>query len=319
MVGNCYPRNYMKRIDQNSLPFFLLVLLALISAGCEDSRMNNMAEDKVYLVKPGLNQQEVFTWADFTYELFVIKSGMGQQSTELEFSVDESVLTAYNSTHGTNYKLLPDNYYHVKSKRLSLGKNDYRVAYPIKFDAEAIATLQATSTDDYVVPFAGKVVGDSVKLGATKNMVSLIQPIAKEPYIQFSQQGMLATKIVMDRTSADEPWFYSYAETNYPNTWDLTYTLEVDAALLTAYNTANKTSYKLLPATAYSFDESSLMIKPQFDKQDFRFKIFKEKLKDANGQNLTGEFAIPIRIKTVSTNKINAAQSIQLIPVVVQL
>lgn len=317
MVGNSL--EHMKRIYKKKLSFFLAGLTLLFSVGCEDSRMNNMAKDTIYLAHPGLTQQDIFTWSDFTYDLFVIKSGMGQQSTELEFSVDASTLSAYNSAHGTNYKLLPENYYEVKSKRLALEKNDYRVAYPITFDAAAIATLQATSTDNYVVPFVAKVIGDSVKLGATKNMVSLIQPIAKEPYIKFSQPGMLTTKIVMDRTSADEPWFYSYAETNYPNTWDLTYKLEVDVDLLTAYNTANKTAYKLLPATAYSFDESSLKIRPQSNRQDFRFKIFKEKLKDSNGQNLKGEFAIPIRIKTVSTNKINAAQSTQLIPVVVQL
>jgi hypothetical protein len=281
--------------------------------------MNNMAEDKVYLVKPGFNQQEVFTWSDFTYDLFVIKSGMGQQGTELELRVDEPALTAYNAAHATNYKLLPAQYYTIKTERLALGKNDYRQPFKITFDAQAIATLQATSGTDYLVPFAAKVVGDSMKLGVTKNMVSLIHPIAKEPFIQFSTTGLLPNKIVMDRTSASEPWFYSYAETNYPNTWDLTYTLEVDPALLTAYNAANKTSYKLLPATAYSIEEASLKIRSESNRQDFRFKIFKDKLKDANGQNLSGEFVLPIRIKTVSQNKINAAQSTQLIPVVVQL
>lgn len=106
-------------------------------------------------------------------------------------------------------------------------------------------------------------------------------------------------------SSDDEQVFYTKVTTNYHNQWDLTYTLETDLSALKAYNEAHNTSYKLLPEAAYEYNKSFWKIPAKWDEQYVEVKLKKQGLISENGENLLGDYILPIRLATVSMHGIN--------------
>ncbi|MDR3058843.1 MAG: DUF1735 domain-containing protein, partial [Prevotella sp.] len=107
------------------------LLLLFIHTACIDNRMHNMVDDSIYVLKPSYNEVKVFNWEGFTYSFEVIKSGVGQQSSDVKLIVDESYLTSYNLENGTAYKLMPADLYTMKTTQMTLSSKDYRALFPI--------------------------------------------------------------------------------------------------------------------------------------------------------------------------------------------
>ncbi len=291
---------------RNNLLPLLMCLLAMALPGCEDRRMNNMAEDKVSLNDFGENVQNVFKWENSTYQLQVIKSGVGQQSGDVTLNVDESVLAKYGDT----YTLLPVEFYKVKASQISLGKSDYSVPFEIEFDAAGIEALQAATKLLYAVPF--RILSNTIKPAAENQLYSLVVPKILNPYIHFKTAGLAPdASTVSTANSPSEARFYAFLQTNYHNKTDLQYKVEVSEAALTAYNLANGTSHKLLPAEAYKIDTHSFVIANLNDEQALIYYLLKGKVPN-------GEYMLPLEITAVSKYGIDPARSTMLIPVKIQ-
>lgn len=297
----------------NLLPLFLLSLL-FIGVSCEDSRMHNMVDDKIYLLNPELNKVEVFHWGDYTYGLVCVKSGVGQQAAELELSVNEQLLNEYNNEQGTDYKLLPEQYYKFTSSLLTIGVEGYKDMFDIVFDTDGLVDLQGDGSVTYALPCQVNVLNSSIAMVDSSKMYSIIIPSVKEPYLAFSNPGIALTPCAIDPESAEETLFSSAVKTNYANKWELTYELEVDPQALEDYNNKQGTSYKLLPEAAYRFDESSWSVPVNTNAANFNFHIIKSALIDGSTYNF-GEYVIPVRISSVSQHGIDPENSLQFITV----
>lgn len=293
---------------------FILMLFLFVGSACEDSLMHNMVDDQVYVLEPGFHNEEMANWDNFTYDLFVIKSGMGQQEANLEVVIDESLLAEYNNAHQTTYKLLPQEYYRIESKTLLMSKKEYRNSFKIIFNTASIKDLQK-SDEQYVLPCSIKVLDSSIEIADSAKMSTIIAPVITEPYIGFSESGLSSLKCQIDPTSPDESEFFSEIRVNYQNIWDLSFNLEVDPTLLDEYNSENNTDYKILPEVAYSFDKMTGSILPNANFQSIKFKILKKGFIDQNNQYLFGQYMIPLRISSVSKYGINPEKSTLLIPV----
>lgn len=292
--------------NANNLSLLLICLLATIVSGCEDRRMNNMAEDKVSLNDFGENVQNVFKWENSTYQLQVIKSGAGQKGGEVTLSVDESVLAKYGDT----YTLLPDELYKVKAPLISLGKSDYSVPFEIEFDAAGIEALQAETKLLYAVPF--RLSSTTIKPAAENQLYSLVVPKILSPYIHFKTAGLAPdASTVSTANSPSETRFFAFLQTNYHNKTDLQYKVEVSEAALTAHNLANGTTHKLLPAHAYRLDERSFVIANLNDEQALSYYLLK-------GKVANGEYMLPLEITSVSKYGIDPARSTMFIPIKIQ-
>ncbi|WP_177194168.1 DUF1735 domain-containing protein [Dyadobacter sp. SG02] len=265
-----------------------------------------MAEDKVSLSDFGENVQNVFKWENPTYQLQVIKSGAGQTGGEVTLHVDESVLAQYGDT----YTLLPDRLYKVKAPLISLAKSDYSVPFEIEFDAAGIEALQAETKLLYAVPF--KISSNTIKPAAENQLYSLVVPKILSPYIHFKTAGLAPdASAVSTANSPAESRFYAFLQTNYHNKTDLQYKVEVSGAALAAYNLANGTTHKLLPADAYKLDEGSFVVANLNDEQALSYYLLK-------GKVANGEYMLPLEITSVSKYGIDPARSTMLIPVKIQ-
>lgn len=288
---------------------YLFMLSALVwGAGCEDYRLNNMVDDKIYLNSFGLNPQNIYKWEGYTYTLNVNKSGVGQQSGEVQLTLDETLLTQY----GTTYTLLPSEMYKIKTSKLNLSTGDYQVPFEIEFNAAAIEALAASTKMLYALPVKLTSPNNSLKLAADAQTFSVIVPTVLDAYIGFKVSGLTATKSVVNMANSPaEMKFYSFVTTNYNNKWDLTYKVAVDAEALTAFNTANKTAHNLLPADAYRIDAGSLKVQNLNNEGAISYFIKKA------GAPI-GEYVLPLTITEVSKNGVNPAKKTTLIPVSIQ-
>jgi hypothetical protein len=295
----------MKNNKYRLIPF-LIGAMALFAAGCEDRRMNNMIEDKVYLTNFGENIQRVFKWENYTYQLQVTKSGVGQQGGEVGLSVDESALAPY----GTKYKLLPADLYKIKSTTLKLGKDDYGVPFEIELNTAGIEALKAATKLTYAVPF--KLTSSTLTPAAENQLISVFVPNVMSPYIEFKTAGLSpATSSISTAIAPNETKFYVFLVTNYDNKMDLEYKVEMNEEVLNAYNLEKKTSHKLLPAEAYRIDASTFKIADRNNEQAFAYYLLKGKVP-------IGDYMLPLKIVSVSKHEINPTKSTILIPVKIQ-
>src|SRR5690606_35845635 len=82
---------------------------------CEDTMLNNMVGDEVYLLDEGLNEVNVFNFEQPNISIHVVKSGAGQRAIQLRLAIDPDLLTEYNQVNGTGYKLMDPAVYQLKN------------------------------------------------------------------------------------------------------------------------------------------------------------------------------------------------------------
>jgi hypothetical protein len=292
--------------SKNRFCQLFICLIATFGMGCEDRRMNNMIEDKVYLSNYGENIQNIFKWDNSTYSLQVVKSGSGKQGGEVTLSVEESALTPYVS----KYTLLPAALYKIKASQIVLNKDDYSASFEIEFNTAGIEALQEDTKLRYAVPF--KLSSATLIPGVEDALYSIVVPNILNPYLEFKTAGLApSTASISTANSPAETRFYAFVQTNYHNNDNLEYKVEVDEAVLTAYNLEKKTSHKLLPAEAYKIDAASMIVANLNNEQALSYYLIKGKVPN-------GAYMLPIKITSVSKHGINPAKSSMLIPVKIQ-
>ncbi|QQT30555.1 DUF1735 domain-containing protein [Sphingobacterium multivorum] len=293
-----------------------LLTLVLMNACQKDDRMNNMVDDTIYFRDFKENKITVFDWGKFDYNVTVVKAGIGQQEAKVNFKIDEAYLAAYNAQEGTNYKLLPADCYKIDNTALEFSKKDYLHDIAIVFDSERIKALQGKYKELYVLPC--RIEAEKGGLHALKSEMAttLLIPNVKDPFLEFTSPGLQLDQIKLSPTGAEQVIGEATLVTNYPNQWNLDYEIDVDPMILDDYNgtVSDDKKFKLLPKAAFQLLPAPYKIAEKENKASFSYTILKKGLIDG-ATNLFGEYALPLRIKSVSKNGINPVASTILVPV----
>ncbi len=305
---------------------FLIALMLFLISCDEDYRLNNMVDDQVYLLKSGITTEKMFLVDNYLYDVFVIKSGVGQQAVDLELRINPNLLNQYNDDSKTDYLLLPENFYSIKKRNVQMQVDDYKSSFQIQFDLPKILDLQQGTGKQYILPCEIKVLNSTVKIADSTKSYSLILPVIEKPYIEFNvnQYSDISKNLlsslrleVSHKYSGDIERYYTKISTNFPNEENISFKVEVDPMLIDEHNLRNQTSYKLLPERAYDLIEEEWIIKKNFNYQPLGFRIIKEGLYDQKDP-LYDEYMLPLRISFVSQYEINEQQSVLLIPITFQ-
>jgi len=290
-----------------SLKNLLVASIMIWGISCEDYRMANMTNDKVYIGNHGINPQNIYKGGEIVYSQMVIKSGVGQSGGNVSLSVDESLLTGFSE-----YSLLPAQYYSFKSSNLNFDKSDYQMPFEIQFDAEGIEELKRETELNYALPIRLISESTSLPLSETEDTdFSIIVPHVLEPYVSFRDPGLGNNISTVSGPSAAETRFFAFVSTNYHNQQELTYQVEVDEEALESYNAANETNFKILPAEGYRLDEASMKIPHLNNTASLAYYLYKDKVPKGN-------YVLPVTIKQVSRHGINPVASTMLIQVAIQ-
>ncbi len=293
-------------IMRKNIYWLLLATLTLFISACDNDRDNYMVDDSIGLLNPNYVNADVYTGMSDPFQLFAIKSGKGNKSAQVSISVDEAVLENYNATNGTSYILLPSNCYSITVNCLNFDDSDYRKAFEITWNQSELSSVLGSS-NDYVIPLRMKVDNASIKPDETR-LVTVVKPQIKQPYIAMENKG-LYTGIMPTTSDLDERDIYMKVEINYFNRSELTYKIEVDQKLLTDYNIANGTNYKLLPETAYQLSQTTWTIPANMNSAYFKLLFKKKALMPDENTILFGDYVIPIRIASVSSYEIDPTAS----------
>lgn len=296
-----------------SIRLLISAISISLCLSCEDTMLNNMVDDEVYLLKEGLNEVNIFNFEHPSIPINVIKSGVGQRTVQLHLAINPDLLIEYNQANGTAYKLMDPAVYQVKNSSLDVDADSYDATFELSFDSEKYTEATTSNPDDrFAIPCVVTILNPLENDSA--EMQTIIVPKLIEPYIQFATPGFLSDVNTITSVSPSNLWYYVKVALNYPNDQDVNFTVspvENQAELIQQYNQEHGTAYKLLPESAYQIEGSPTILKGT-DYAALSFQVFKDKL--VNDVLEHGEYMLALEIDQVSVNKIHPVNNYVVIP-----
>jgi predicted heme/steroid binding protein len=246
------------------LIYFLLP--AMIFTACEVEEMTY--KDVNILPDPEIGAfglttvNSVSNYSEDTYKMAVSRTEGLSKTVEMEVVIDEMLVTDYNTLNGASYKVLPSDYYALPGK-LTLEQNTKSDTINIVFKpAEMISELGQSELANYVIPVRLNPVGSVSSTETVLNSIirfSFDDPTVKVTVPVSPYEFMFVSGVPVIRT-------LEIASVSNFTTLDLNrLSFVVSQEDVDAYNTANGTTYTLLPQSSYSigggtFDNGSLAL-----------------------------------------------------------
>ena len=294
----------MKKLIQYIIPAAAVLLGAV---ACEDHRSDHMEDFQtmVYFRNGGEQDLTLFrTGEDGLYQIPVCKSGRNLSGTAsaILLPFDQAQMAMYNITNETSYTLLPTNSYaFVDASRNALpsqekitvnfGSDDAYQVLSLSVNTVAISELQELNPDaEYVMAF---------QLFSEERVSDNINCIILKPAVEIPRLSLLSPGVESHHYTGSSARSETYRNTvslnMEANEWDFTVSLEVmDEEWLTAYNNANGTSYKLLPESMYTFEQTEIAFEAGQTEVPFDVTVTRE------GMTMLTEYALPIRMTACS-------------------
>lgn len=287
---------------KNKLYITLLAACAVGFSSCHSDIDNFMVDDTIGLLKSGLVEVEVYTGVQDPLNVYVIKAGKGFQSAEVTLAVNDQVLTDYNEAENTTYTALPADCYSITLSSLSFSKEDYRKAFEITWDREALeAALEADPNS--VIPVEMSVAETGVQVD-NKRLTALIKPSMETPTIELAETGYVIG-LTPTRRSATEEDVYKDINANFIAQQDIEMQLEWDETLIDEYNQAHGTSFVALPQEAFRISSYTWTLKKYLNSVRYKFTFIREPLVPENGSSKFGNYMIPLRLVSAKSGDVN--------------
>ena len=174
---------------------------------------------------------------------------------DLTIGVDETLLTEYNNLNGTNYQLMPAEYYDFPST-IKLNKTDKEVELPVVIKPRELAANGISTANNYVLPLSLNASSVEVEDKGNAAQVLLIPNIVEPTFtvkvpeenfsLSFIRDVLLPQTVEIEATS------------NFTTIDANMVTYEASATAVEVYNDANDVDYKLLPSEYYKVNTGVL-------------------------------------------------------------
>lgn len=298
--------------------YLLLLTGILLSLGaCEGSEyeLENTIPTKchkiLYLKNSGKQQITLFNTGQINhYSFSIIKAG---SNPDLEANVDISLLTQeevdnhYSNLDGVNYKIISENGYSLNAPHLDFSTVDRSKKITVSLDAQKISEdMESDPSATWVLPLQISSKTDSVNA----NMKELfLQLEVRNASVGFKEVGTGVKEIEYGRIESSINYNATF-KLDIANQWNLVCGFEAASqSYVDEYNTANKTSYKLLPEGSYSFAEI-LELPASISEAVLRITIDGNQLKELSKENRSGEYILPVRIKSVNMFEVSTTNNV---------
>lgn len=301
----------MKRTIYLSL---LAGCLALLGA-CESSEydLDKLVPEKyhkiMYVSSSGVQKITLFnTDEDEIYTFSVIKSGSDPTltaSVDINLMTQEEVDEKYGKLAGIAYKVVPSDVYSLDINKLDFSSSDrYKKVNVSLNPKKVLALLESNREAVWVLPLRATSETDSVNTLKNELILTLVDVVM--PTVGFKTPGLNLTEYTTGKVPAIENNI-SFTLDTKKNNWDIACLFEVDEAYVSSYNEANRTSFQVLPPNLYSFTDQVSLATPSIE----------EKLKiTVQGDQLpTGDYMLPIQLKSISKFEIDQKKALYLMAV----
>lgn len=295
--------------------FQLLAIVFLLSFhSCQDDQNIFIVDDNIGLLHPDKTEAKVYLSGDIPYHVYVIKSGTGKGKASVSISISEEILSNYNEENGTSYELLPTDCYNITQKTIDFGSTDYRKSFEIDWNIDALSSLDASL---YAIPVQINIENSNVNI-SEERLTTIIIPQIVKPALGFTISGLYSPPLYPTIYEMDDREIYIPVETNYPSDTNVEFEIEVDPSLIDEYNTQNSTSYQMLPEEAFSLEKNKWSISGNLNEGFVKILYKNKALIPEPGNYLFGNYAIPLRISSVSKYDVAENSSYILYPITFQ-
>lgn len=303
--------------------YLLLLVGNLIALGaCEGSEYelkNTIPEEChkiLYLKNSGKQQITLFNTGQINHYTFsVIKAG---SEPDLEAGVDIKLLTQeevdshYSNLDGVNYKIIGEQTYSLEATHLDFATVDRYKEITVSLDPQKISeNMENDPSAVWVLPLKIASQTDSVNV----NMNELfLQLEVRDASVGFNESGTGEKEIEYGRIESSINYNATF-KLDITNQWNIACGFEAaDQAYVDEYNNRNRTSYELLPEGSYAFAET-LELPASVSEAVLRITVNGDKLKELAKQNRSGEFILPVRIKSVSMFEVSATNNVYVVTI----
>lgn len=232
----------MNVMKKNIYLYAILMLLVMSNCNVNDQLHGDAPESKVLFANNELIQDIYMapTLQNYTYNLLIYRSGIHSDNlVKVGISVDASILEEHNLENGTEYELIPSEYYEFDNEiNISSGKEYGSV--DVHIQVRRIAD-ELDADSQYVIPFTISK-ADGADINDDKNDVLILFNL-REPFIRQESYGIDEGASVgsMNFTRS----YTVYVE--FENEWEINAGYQANYNLVESYNVDNGTDYKPLP------------------------------------------------------------------------
>ncbi len=222
----------------------LLIFIPFNGCDVDDQLLQDAPESVVLFARQTL-EQEIYkapNMEDYSYSLYLYRSGVNRsQEIQVNLSVSEAALDEYNEESGSDYVLLPSDYYSYDNPVHIPGGEEKGICQVI-IHADRIAE-EIGFNDPFVIPF---LVNESTLVNTNSdNDVVLLKVTVREPVILQQTYGLEQGSAMGTETYNKALQVY----VEFENEWDIELGYEVDYSLVESYNDEHGTDFHELPET----------------------------------------------------------------------
>lgn len=133
----------------------LIAFIALISLfiSCENELADNLIPANAYILKSGQTEIPVFrNNSTYNYPITINKSGLKDVDGTFKFVGGQTVLDEYNEKNGTNFKLIPEEYYSLAQNSFTLTQQHMKESTSLTMNLTKLKDLVPTNSTEYAIP-----------------------------------------------------------------------------------------------------------------------------------------------------------------------
>jgi hypothetical protein len=203
-----------------------------------------------------------------------------KSSASVSIAVDEGLLADYNSENGTEYMVLPSQFYELSQVSGVISADQRTHSFMLTFDCAELAELGDLSS--YVVPLRINT-PDGHALG--EQSVLIVQPKMLAARLMLRDAGI--QEIKFENTSESTEFTFTVAA-DFKNQWDIGFEIIEGQAVLDEYNQLNSTNFRALPREAYTVEHRSTLT-PGISSADIKFSLNNSAVPD-------GVYAVAVKL-----------------------
>lgn len=276
---------HLESIEMRKINYSFVFMMLLILAACSEhvdveyAGAESTASAALSFGQYGFHTVELITTDETTtYEATIT---FKDTTLDLEMVVDTGALESYNALYDTEYKILPAEYYEMPE---TLVWSEENASLSIVFSTQKMMTdFGISAATSYVLPIAMEV-DESVEADEQMTTVLLHVTISKPSVLVAQYEFEVA---VDDTTQLTELGFQARYNVAAFDSDQLS--VSINQSDVDSYNTANGTSYAILPSDNYQY--TGITIDSEEKKLVFDFEV------NAEGLDWT-TYVLPMKISS---------------------
>ena len=217
-------------------------------------------------------------------DLSIHRGGLAFENSVVTFSVDKSLLESLNQNGGNSYQMLPESCYELSKETIDIKNENTLSSGYISYSPDKIVALSGFNRVKYVLPLRATSVG--LPMNPVRDIL-LLGFTVSEPIIKILNANIQEINLTED-SSLDLPIELGV---DFTNKWDIKCSIEFNQSIVDEYNAKNKTYFKLLPQSMFTYP-SDILLNKGAKNTIIPLKLVEKKIQPGN-------YILPVSIKSI--------------------